>query len=117
MLGIGTLAKKVFGTPNDRKIKATRPLVEQINALEDEFLALTDDGLKQKTEELRKRANDGESLDDLLPEAFANCREGARRTLGLRAFDTQLMSAIFLHQGNISEQKTGEGKTDRKSVV
>ncbi|HDZ82826.1 MAG TPA: preprotein translocase subunit SecA [Roseobacter sp.] len=111
MLGIGTLAKKVFGTPNDRKIKATRPLVEQINALEDEFQALTDDGLKQKTEELRKRANEGESLDDLLPEAFANCREGARRTLGLRAFDTQLMSAIFLHQGNISEQKTGEGKT------
>tara|TARA_R110000765_G_scaffold41766_3_gene88749 strand:- start:18 stop:2714 length:2697 start_codon:yes stop_codon:yes gene_type:complete len=111
MLGIGTLAKKVFGTPNDRKIKATRPLVEQINALEDEFQALTDDGLKQKTEEFRKRANEGESLDDLLPEAFANCREGARRTLGLRAFDTQLMSAIFLHQGNISEQKTGEGKT------
>ena len=74
-------------------------------------MALTDDGLKQKTEELRKRAIDGESLDDLLPEAFANCREGARRTLGLRAFDTQLMSAIFLHQGNISEQKTGEGKT------
>jgi preprotein translocase subunit SecA len=111
MLGIGTLAKKVFGTPNDRKIKATRPLVEQINALEDQFLALTDEGLKEKTEELRKRALDGESLDDLLPEAFANCREGARRTLGLRAFDTQLMSAIFLHQGNISEQKTGEGKT------
>ncbi|HBR38663.1 MAG TPA: hypothetical protein DD939_15360, partial [Sulfitobacter pontiacus] len=67
MLGIGTLAKKVFGTPNDRKIKATRPLVEKINALEEEFLALTDDGLKQKTEELRKRAIDGESLDDLLP--------------------------------------------------
>ena len=111
MLGLGTLAKKVFGTPNDRKIKATRPLVEQINALENEFLALTDDGLKQKTEELKKRAMEGESLDDLLPEAFANCREGARRTLGLRAFDTQLMSAIFLHQGNISEQKTGEGKT------
>ncbi|MFT6090189.1 preprotein translocase subunit SecA [Sulfitobacter sp.] len=111
MLGIGTLAKKVFGTPNDRKIKATRPLVEQINALEDQFLALTDEGLKEKTQELRKRALDGESLDDLLPEAFANCREGARRTLGLRAFDTQLMSAIFLHQGNISEQKTGEGKT------
>lgn len=111
MLGIGTLAKKVFGTPNDRKIKATRPLVEQINALEDQFLALTDEGLIEKTQELRKRALDGESLDDLLPEAFANCREGARRTLGLRAFDTQLMSAIFLHQGNISEQKTGEGKT------
>lgn len=111
MLGFGTLAKKVFGTPNDRKIKATRPLVEKINALEDEFRALTDEGLIQKTEELRQRALNGESLDDLLPEAFANCREGARRTLGLRAFDTQLMSAIFLHQGNISEQKTGEGKT------
>jgi preprotein translocase subunit SecA len=117
MLGIGTLAKKVFGTPNDRRIKATRPLVEQINALEDQFLALTDEGLKEKTEELRKRALDGESLDDLLPEAYANCREGARRTLGLRAFDTQLMSAIFLHQGNISEQKTGEGKTLTASLA
>ena len=117
MLGIGTLAKKVFGTPNDRKIKATRPLVEQINALEDDFLALTDDGLKEKTEELKKRAQDGESLDDLLPEAFANCREAARRTLGLRAFDTQLMSGIFLHQGNISEQKTGEGKTLTASLA
>ncbi len=117
MLGIGTLAKKVFGTPNDRRIKATGPLVEQINALEDQFLALTDEGLKEKTEELRKRALDGESLDDLLPEAYANCREGARRTLGLRAFDTQLMSAIFLHQGNISEQKTGEGKTLTASLA
>ncbi|MCX8226378.1 MAG: preprotein translocase subunit SecA, partial [Sulfitobacter sp.] len=101
----------------DRKIKATRPLVEQINALENQFLALTDEGLKEKTEELRKRALDGESLDDLLPEAYANCREGARRTLGLRAFDTQLMSAIFLHQGNISEQKTGEGKTLTASLA
>ncbi|GAA6200748.1 preprotein translocase subunit SecA [Aquicoccus sp. SU-CL01552] len=111
MLGIGTLAKKVFGTPNDRKIKATRPLVEKINALEPEFEALSDQGLKDKTEELRKRAQEGESLDDLLPEAFANVREGARRALGLRAFDTQLMGGIFLHQGNISEMKTGEGKT------
>ena len=111
MLGIGTIAKKVFGTPNDRKIKATRPLVEKINALEPEFEKLSDTGLKDKTEELAKRAMNGESLDDILPEAFANCREAARRTLGLRAFDTQLMAAIFLHQGNISEQKTGEGKT------
>jgi preprotein translocase subunit SecA len=117
MLGIGTLAKKVFGTPNDRKIKATRPLVDQINALEDEFRALTDDGLKERTEVLKKRAVGGESLDDLLPEAFANCREAARRTLGLRAFDTQLMSGIFLHQGNISEQKTGEGKTLTASLA
>jgi len=111
MLGIGTLAKKVFGTPNDRKIKATRPLVEKINALEPEFEKLSDQGLKDKTEELRKRAQEGEGLDDLLPEAFANVREGARRALGLRAFDTQLMGGIFLHQGNISEMKTGEGKT------
>ncbi|WP_299139711.1 preprotein translocase subunit SecA [uncultured Tateyamaria sp.] len=111
MLGFGTLTKKVFGTPNDRKVKATRPLVEKINALEPEFEALSDDGLKDKTEALAQRAMGGESLDDLLPEAFANCREAAKRALGLRAYDTQLLGAIFLHQGNIAEQKTGEGKT------
>ena len=111
MLGIGTIAKKVFGTPNDRKVKATRPLVAKINALESEFEALSDDGLKDKTEELAKRAMEGESLDALIPEAFANCREAAKRALGLRAFDTQLMGGIFLHQGNIAEMKTGEGKT------
>ena len=111
MLGLGKITKKIFGTPNDRKVKATRPIVEKINALESEFEKLNDEGLKQKTEELAKRAMGGESLDDLLPEAFANCREGARRALGLRAFDTQLMGGIFLHQGNISEMKTGEGKT------
>ena len=117
MLGIGTIAKKVFGTPNDRKIKATRPLVEKINALEPEFEKLSDEGLIEKTAEFRKRVMDGESLDDLLPEAFANCREAARRTLGLRAFDTQMLAAIFLHQGNISEQKTGEGKTLTASLA
>ncbi len=111
MLGIGTIAKKVFGTPNDRKIKATLPLVQKINALEPEFQKLSDDEIKQKTEELATRAMKGESLDDLLPEAFANCREAAHRALGLRAFDVQLMGGIFLHQGNISEMKTGEGKT------
>ena len=111
MLGLGTITKKVFGSPNDRKIKAARPLVEKINALEPEFEKLSDDAIKDRTEALAKRAMEGESLDDLLPEAFANCREGARRTLGLRAFDTQLMGAIFLHQGNVAEQKTGEGKT------
>ncbi|QJF49774.1 preprotein translocase subunit SecA [Roseobacter ponti] len=111
MLGFGTITKKVFGTPNDRKIKATRPLIEQINGLEPEFEKLTDAGILEKTEELRARALKGESLDDLLPEAFANCREAARRALGLRAFDTQLMGAVFLHEGNIAEQKTGEGKT------
>ncbi len=111
MLGFGTLAKKVFGTPNDRKVKATKPTIEKINALESEFAALSDQGLIDKTEDLRKRARDGEDLDDLLPEAFANCREAARRALGLWAFDVQLMGGIFLHQGNIAEMKTGEGKT------
>ena len=111
MLGLGTIAKKVFGTPNDRKIKATRPLIEKINALEPEFEALSDDGLIEKTAEFKARLENGESLDALLPEAFANCREGAKRALGLRAFDVQLMGGIFLHQGNIAEMKTGEGKT------
>ena len=111
MLGLGSISKKIFGTPNDRKVKATRPVVEAINALELEFQALTDEGIKQKTEELAKRAMGGESLDDLLPEAFANCREAAKRALGLRAFDVQLMGGIFLHEGNIAEMKTGEGKT------
>ncbi|MBT8455064.1 MAG: preprotein translocase subunit SecA [Rhodobacteraceae bacterium] len=111
MLGMGTIAKKVFGTPNDRKVKAMLPLVKRINALEPEYEALTDEGIKEKTAELRERAAAGESLDDLLPEAFANCREGARRALGLRAFDVQLLGGIFMHQGNIAEMKTGEGKT------
>jgi len=111
MLGIGTLAKKVFGTPNDRKVKATRPIVEKINALEPEFETLSDEGLKEKTAEYVQRVANGEALDDLLPEAFANCREAAKRALGLRAFDVQLMGGMFLHQGNIAEMKTGEGKT------
>uniref|UniRef100_UPI00356B3539 preprotein translocase subunit SecA n=1 Tax=Shimia sp. TaxID=1954381 RepID=UPI00356B3539 len=111
MLGLGKIAKKVFGTPNDRKIKATRPIIDRVNALEEDFRKLSDDEIKAKTAELSERAKGGESLDDLLPEAFANCREAALRALGLRAFDTQLMGGIFLHQGNISEMKTGEGKT------
>ncbi|WP_371170124.1 preprotein translocase subunit SecA [Aliiroseovarius sp. 2305UL8-7] len=108
---LGKIARKVFGTPNDRMIKATRPIVEKINALEEEFAALTDDGIIAKTEELRARATGGEKLEAILPEAFANCREAAKRALGLRAFDTQLIGGIFLHRGNIAEMKTGEGKT------
>lgn len=111
MLGLGSIAKKVFGTTNDRKVKAARPLVEKINALEPEFEKLSDEGLKAKTEDLAKRAMGGEDLDNILPEAFANCREAAKRALGLRAFDVQLIGGIFLHQGNIAEMKTGEGKT------
>ncbi len=111
MMGIGTIAKKVFGTPNDRKVKATRPLVAAINELEPQFQALDDAGIRAKTTEFRERFAKGETLDELLPEAFANAREAARRTLGLRPFDVQLMGGIFLHQGNIAEMKTGEGKT------
>jgi preprotein translocase subunit SecA len=112
MLGLGSIARKVFGTPNDRKVKSVRPVVAEINALEPEFQALTDEAIIAKTRELQKRVQEnGESLDDVLPEAFANCREAARRALGLRAFDVQLKGGMFLHQGNISEMKTGEGKT------
>ena len=111
MLGFGKLAKKVFGTTNDRKIKTVRPLIDKINALEPEFEALSDSDIIAKTAEFKERHANGESLDSLLPEAFANCREAAKRALGLRAFDVQLMGGIFLHQGNIAEMKTGEGKT------
>ncbi len=112
MLGFGALARKMFGSANDRKVKAVRPLVAKINALEPEYAALSDEGLIAKTAEFKRRVQENdESLDDILPEAFANCREGARRALGLRAFDVQLKGGIFLHQGNIAEMKTGEGKT------
>ncbi len=112
MLGFGAVARKLFGTPNDRMVKSVRPLVAKINALEPEFAALSDEGIIAKTREFQKRVQEGgESLDAILPEAFANCREGARRALGLRAFDVQLKGGIFLHQGNIAEMRTGEGKT------
>lgn len=111
MLGLGSVARKMFGTPNDRKVKSTRAVIDQINALEPEFEAMSDDALIRKTHELRDELRAGKTLDDVLPQAFANCREGARRALGLRAFDVQLMGGIFMHQGNIAEMKTGEGKT------
>ena len=111
MLGFGSLTKKVFGSSNDRRVKTARPIVAQINALEPEYQAKSDTEIVAKTAELRGRAQAGEPLDDLLPEAFANCREAGRRALGLRAFDVQLIGGIFLHQGNIAEMKTGEGKT------
>ena len=112
MLGFGALTRKLFGTPNDRMVKSVRPLVAKINALEAEFAALSDEGIIEKTRAFQKRVQeDGESLDALLPEAFANCREAAKRALGLRAFDVQLKGGIFLHKGNIAEMRTGEGKT------
>ncbi len=108
MLGI---AKKIFGTENDRKLKKLRPLVDSINALEPQFEKMTDDALKLKTEEYKKRHQDGETLDDLLPEAFATVREAAKRTLGQRHYDVQLIGGITLHRGEIAEMRTGEGKT------
>jgi preprotein translocase subunit SecA len=111
MFGLGTITRKVFGTQNDRKVKSVRPLIEKINALEPEFEVLSDAELIEKTAEFKSRYENGETLDALLPEAFANCREGAKRALGLRAFDVQLIGGIFLHRGNIAEMKTGEGKT------
>ena len=110
-MGLGTLARSIFGTPNDRKVKSVRPLVEAINAREEQVKTLTDQGLKDATSALRERARNGEDLDALLPETFALVREAARRALGLRGFDVQLVGGIFLHQGNIAEMKTGEGKT------
>ena len=108
---IGNLVKKVFGTKNDREIKRFMPAVERINGLEPEFEKLTGAELREKTDEFRQRLGDGETLDDLLPEAFAATREASRRTIGLRHFDAQLIGGMVLHEGKIAEMKTGEGKT------
>ncbi len=111
MLSIGTIAAKVFGTSNDRKLKSFRPTVEAINELEPELEGLTDAELRARTEAFRKQLADGEPLDSLLVPAFATVREAAKRTLGQRHFDVQLIGGMVLHQGKISEMKTGEGKT------
>ena len=108
LLGI---AKKFFGSSNDRRIKPLWRRVEAINALEDEIAKLTDDGLIEQTKKLKQRHLDGESLDDLLVETFATVREGAKRALGQRHYDVQLVGGMVLHDGDIAEMKTGEGKT------
>ncbi len=108
---IATLAKKLFGTQNERELKSIQPLVEQINSLEASFQSLSDEQLRGKTTEFRARLAKGEHLDSLLPEAFAVCREGAKRALGMRHYDVQLIGGVALHRGRISEMRTGEGKT------
>ena len=108
---IGKVLTKVFGSKNDREIKALRKIVATINDLEPTVEPLSDQELQGKTDEFRKRIADGESLDALLPEAFAVCREAAKRVLGERHYDVQLIGAIALHKGMIAEMKTGEGKT------
>ncbi|WP_169546354.1 preprotein translocase subunit SecA [Sneathiella aquimaris] len=107
----GTIAKAIFGSSNDRALKPILTLVDKINGLEDQIKPLSDEALMAKTVEFRQALADGKTLDDLLPEAFACVREAARRALGERHYDVQLMGGIVLHQGNITEMKTGEGKT------
>jgi len=108
MLG---LVKKIFGDANEREVKRLSRTVEQINALEPSIARLSDEQLRSKTDEFRKRLDQGESLDDLLPEAFAVVREASKRTLGMRHFDVQLIGGMVLHSGKIAEMRTGEGKT------
>ena len=101
----------VFGTYSDREVKRLQPIIKKINSLEESIKSLSDDELKAKTDEFKERLSNGETLDDILPEAFAVVREGSVRVLGMRHYDEQLMGGIVLHQGRISEMKTGEGKT------
>ncbi|WP_231759788.1 preprotein translocase subunit SecA [Microbulbifer elongatus] len=108
---IGKLIKTVFGSKNDRELKRMRKVVAKINALEDEYKALDDAALKAKTDEFRQRLTDGETLDKILPEAFAAVREASDRALGMRHFDVQMIGGMTLHEGHIAEMRTGEGKT------
>ena len=108
---LNNLAKRLFGSANDRFVKTLQGMVDAINAVEPEVEALSDNDLKARTAWLRGRVEAGESLDDLLVDAFATVREGAKRTLGQRHFDVQMLGGIVLHKGMISEMKTGEGKT------
>ena len=111
MLGLGNLGRMVFGSASDRRIKRYRPVVDAINALEPEFEALSDAQLREKTAAFRQELADGKELEDLLPRAFATVREAAKRTLGQRHFDVQLIGGMVLNEGSIAEMKTGEGKT------
>ena len=108
---ISGIARKLLGSSNERQIKALMPNVEAINALEPEISALSDDALKAKTVEFRRQLAEGATLDDLLVPAFAVAREAAKRSLGMRPFDVQLIGAMILNKGGIAEMRTGEGKT------
>ena len=108
---VTNLLNQIFGSKNDREIKTIRPIVEQINGLESGLTPLSDHALADKTQEFKKRLGSGETLDDILPEAYAVCREMSRRKLNMRHFDVQMIGGIILHRGRIAEMKTGEGKT------
>ena len=107
----GSLAKKLFGSANDRRLKAYGPKVAAINALEEEIAALSDEALKARTAMFKAELAAGKTVDDLLVPAFATVREAAKRVLGQRHFDVQLIGGMVLHEGAIAEMKTGEGKT------
>src|SRR3979409_2808822 len=108
---IGALARKFFGSANDRRIKGYQSRVDAINALEPEISALSDEALKARTAEFRSQLAEGKTLDDILVPAFATVREAAKRTIGQRHFDVQMIGGMVLHEGRIAEMKTGEGKT------
>ncbi len=108
---LGKIARKIFGSANDRFVKKLYKTVNKINALEPDFIKLSDEELKAKTDEYRTRLKNGETLDDILPEAFATVREASKRVMGQRHYDVQLIGGIVLHKGMIAEMKTGEGKT------
>ncbi|UCE64606.1 MAG: preprotein translocase subunit SecA, partial [Nitrospirota bacterium] len=101
----------LFGSKNERELKRFKPLVDKVNELEASLTSISDQALTDHTQTFKKRLEAGESLDDILPEAFAVCRETSRRRLGMRHFDVQLLGGMVLHQGRISEMRTGEGKT------
>src|SRR5215218_3379354 len=108
---LSALAKKVFGSANDRRVKSYQPRVDTINAMEPELASLSDEALRARTDAFRAELAGGKDLDDILVPAFATVREAAKRTLGQRHFDVQLIGGMVLHEGKIAEMKTGEGKT------
>ena len=110
-MALQTVARKIFGTQNDRELKSIFPIVDRINQLEPSIKALSDQKLAAKTAEFKERLARGETLDDILPEAFATVREAAWRVIGQRHYDVQMIGGITLHRGRIAEMRTGEGKT------
>ncbi|MCK5583993.1 MAG: preprotein translocase subunit SecA, partial [Elusimicrobiales bacterium] len=108
---IQKIFESIYGTKSERDLKKIQPMVDKINSLEEEIRELTDERLKNKTIEFRERLKEGETLDDILSEAFACVREASKRTLKMRHYDVQMLGGIILHHGKISEMKTGEGKT------
>ena len=110
-MGMMDVFKKLLGQSNEAEVKRLQKIADQVLAREAEYRALTDEQLQAKTPEFKKRLQAGETLDDILPDAFAACREAAERTVGMRPYPVQVIGGVCLHQGRIAEMKTGEGKT------